>query len=228
MPRAAILAGRPNSRRAADTGWCRTVPGHPSKHGANVAVHRSRPPWSNAAEAWRGEAMAHRRQRYRCLARRTMSDATGGRWKRPTRSVIPARQPVVSGVRYRRPGSAPTRSPAWASAWRRSCRSRSPLVLAESAPDAKGSTVIQGPVQATRLHLARASDPFGQVGRLKCRARRAFGKNSSGSMCRQAARVRQSFCLPMSALLFCSNCSVHGESSSAASTAPRSVRRLTS
>jgi hypothetical protein len=40
----AISSGRPHPRRAADTEWCRGVPGHPSKHGANIGDERSRPP----------------------------------------------------------------------------------------------------------------------------------------------------------------------------------------
>jgi hypothetical protein len=36
MPGAAILSGCPQPRRAADTGWCRTVLGHPSNHGVGL------------------------------------------------------------------------------------------------------------------------------------------------------------------------------------------------
>ena len=43
------LSGRRDPRLAADTGWCRGVPGHPSKHGANIGGYRSRPPWSRAS-----------------------------------------------------------------------------------------------------------------------------------------------------------------------------------
>jgi hypothetical protein len=71
----------------------RVVPdrtGHTSNHGTTMGTHRSRPLWSSASGIWRGEAIARRRQRYRCLARRNMPDATGVRWKRPTRCVIPA------------------------------------------------------------------------------------------------------------------------------------------
>jgi hypothetical protein len=38
-------------RRAADTGCCRSVPGHPSKHGVNISGHRSRPLWQLVALA---------------------------------------------------------------------------------------------------------------------------------------------------------------------------------
>lgn len=40
------------------TGFYRPLPGHPSKHGANVGAHRSRPPWSSSPGAWRGETVA--------------------------------------------------------------------------------------------------------------------------------------------------------------------------
>jgi len=39
----AILSGRPHRRRAAGTGCCRRVPGHPSRHGANIGAHWSIP-----------------------------------------------------------------------------------------------------------------------------------------------------------------------------------------
>ena len=58
MPGAAVPSGGPHPCRAVDTGLCRGVPGHPSKHGANVDVHRSRPPWPRMSGLWRGEAMA--------------------------------------------------------------------------------------------------------------------------------------------------------------------------
>ena len=52
------MSARRNPRRAADTGCCRGVPGHPSNHRANIAVHRSRPPWHPVAApgemAWAG------------------------------------------------------------------------------------------------------------------------------------------------------------------------------
>lgn len=57
VPRAATLSGRWNPLRAAGTGCCWRVPGHPSNHGATIDRHRSRPPWSSASGAG-GEAIA--------------------------------------------------------------------------------------------------------------------------------------------------------------------------
>ena len=43
VPRRAVLCGCPHPRRAAGAGCYRGVPGHPSKHGANIKPGRSRP-----------------------------------------------------------------------------------------------------------------------------------------------------------------------------------------
>jgi hypothetical protein len=45
---------------------------------------------------WRGEAIARRRQRYRGLAPRNVSDAIGVWWKRPTRVRHPCWAAVYS------------------------------------------------------------------------------------------------------------------------------------
>ncbi len=43
MPGAVISSDRPYRHRSADARCYRRMPGHPSKHGANVGAHRSRP-----------------------------------------------------------------------------------------------------------------------------------------------------------------------------------------
>lgn len=57
MPGAVISSARKHWCRAADAGCCRGVPGHPGKHGANIGMHRSRPPWPRVSVPWRGEAV---------------------------------------------------------------------------------------------------------------------------------------------------------------------------
>jgi hypothetical protein len=89
VPGAAILSGRRYPRRAADTGCCRGVPGHPSKHGANIGSHRSRP----IRQGIRIVAMtgyAHHRSEVQFPARRDML-FTMRVWRQlPARLVVPA------------------------------------------------------------------------------------------------------------------------------------------
>jgi hypothetical protein len=120
MPGAAVSSGRRNPRRTADTGWCRTVPGHPSNHGATVDRHWSRPlclgrrrhswerPWALPAKVQASGAA----QRDTCdpgpvRDADTLRDSC---WRRPfpLAPIVPSASRASSGRRPR-PGSLPSK-----------------------------------------------------------------------------------------------------------------------